>query len=217
MPRKLKTFVTSVGFFDKAVAAPSMKAALEAWGANKNAFQRGFSEETDDPSIVAATMAKPGVVLKRAVGTKDPFTENPALPTSLPAGKAPQRPKPKPKSDSKQKGKPPQAKKGKPAEVVSLADVRAAKHAAALYEKEEARREKEEAKQEAAWQKERERRDEAVDLAQAKLDAAQKRHDDALGALGREREKLDGREEKENDEWDREKKKLEAAVRRAGD
>src|SRR6478672_9602980 len=32
MARKLKTYTTSVGFFDLAVAAPSMKAALEAWG-----------------------------------------------------------------------------------------------------------------------------------------------------------------------------------------
>src|ERR1700761_5976014 len=110
MPRKLKTFVTSAGFFDAAVAAPSMKAALEAWGANKKAFQQGFAEETDDPAIVAATMAKPGVVLRRAVGTKDPFTENPALPKSLPAGKSPPRPQPKPKA----KPKPAKVKKGKP-------------------------------------------------------------------------------------------------------
>ncbi|MDI4234164.1 hypothetical protein OZ411_15225 [Bradyrhizobium sp. Arg237L] len=32
MARKLKTYQTSLGFFDLAVAAPSMKAALEAWG-----------------------------------------------------------------------------------------------------------------------------------------------------------------------------------------
>jgi hypothetical protein len=33
MARKLKTYQTSLGFFDLAIAAPSMKAALEAWGA----------------------------------------------------------------------------------------------------------------------------------------------------------------------------------------
>jgi hypothetical protein len=33
MARKLKTYRTSLGFFDLAIAAPSMKAALEAWGA----------------------------------------------------------------------------------------------------------------------------------------------------------------------------------------
>jgi len=30
MPRRLKTYQTSLGFYDLAVAAPSMKAALEA-------------------------------------------------------------------------------------------------------------------------------------------------------------------------------------------
>jgi hypothetical protein len=32
MARKLKTYQTSLGFFDLAIAAPSMKAVLEAWG-----------------------------------------------------------------------------------------------------------------------------------------------------------------------------------------
>jgi hypothetical protein len=36
MARKLKTFQTSIGFYDLAVAAPSMKAALEVWGAGSN-------------------------------------------------------------------------------------------------------------------------------------------------------------------------------------
>src|ERR1700731_3483619 len=35
MARKLKTYQTSLGFFDLAIAAPSMKAALEAWGAEQ--------------------------------------------------------------------------------------------------------------------------------------------------------------------------------------
>ena len=38
MARKLKTYQTSLGFFDLAIAAPSMKAALEAWGADSNLF-----------------------------------------------------------------------------------------------------------------------------------------------------------------------------------
>jgi hypothetical protein len=32
MMGKLKTYQTSLGFFEQAIAAPSMKAALEAWG-----------------------------------------------------------------------------------------------------------------------------------------------------------------------------------------
>jgi hypothetical protein len=31
MPHKLKTFITNIGFFELALAAPSIKAALEAW------------------------------------------------------------------------------------------------------------------------------------------------------------------------------------------
>jgi hypothetical protein len=40
MARKLNTYQTSLGFFDLAVAATSMKAALEAWGADSNLFHR---------------------------------------------------------------------------------------------------------------------------------------------------------------------------------
>jgi colicin import membrane protein len=69
MPRNLKTYQTSIGFFDLATAAPSMKAALEAWGSKANLFHQGFAKEAGDPAIIAATMAKPGVVLRRAVGT----------------------------------------------------------------------------------------------------------------------------------------------------
>src|SRR5918994_2938318 len=65
MARKLRTYQTSLGFFDLAIAAPSMKAALEAWGSKTNLFQQGFAKETNDPAIVAATLAKPGVVLRR--------------------------------------------------------------------------------------------------------------------------------------------------------
>jgi hypothetical protein len=66
MARRLKTYQTSLGFFDLAIAAPSMKAALQAWGSDTNLFQQAFAKETDDPAIVAATLAKPGVVLRRS-------------------------------------------------------------------------------------------------------------------------------------------------------
>jgi hypothetical protein len=65
MARKLKTYQTSLGFFDLAVAAPSMKAALEAWGADSNLFHQGAAMQSEDPDIIEATMAAPGVVLKR--------------------------------------------------------------------------------------------------------------------------------------------------------
>src|SRR3954449_676221 len=86
MARKLKTYQTSLGFYDQAVAAPSMKAALDAWGARSNLFHQGIAKETDDPDIVAATMASPGVVLRRPVGSDGPFTEHAELPTDLADG-----------------------------------------------------------------------------------------------------------------------------------
>ena len=83
MARKLKTFQTSVGFFDLAIATPSMKTALEAWGADSNLFHQGAAKESNDPDVVAAAMAAPGVVLKRPVGSSGPFKENADLPTDL--------------------------------------------------------------------------------------------------------------------------------------
>jgi colicin import membrane protein len=76
MARRLKTYRTTLGFFDLAIAAPSMKAAAEAWGSNSNVFNKGFAKETHDPAIVAATMAQPGVVLRRPVGSNVDFSEH---------------------------------------------------------------------------------------------------------------------------------------------
>ena len=64
-----------------------MKAALDAWGSKHNLFQRGFAKVTDDPEVVAATMANPGIVLRRPVGTNGAFSEHAELPTDLPVGK----------------------------------------------------------------------------------------------------------------------------------
>jgi colicin import membrane protein len=85
MPRKLKTYQTSQGFFDLAIAVPSMKAALKAWGSNLNLFHKGLAREADDPDVVAAALAKPGVVLQRPVGTNEPFVEHAHLPKKLPS------------------------------------------------------------------------------------------------------------------------------------
>src|SRR6267142_2325373 len=67
MARKLKAYQTSLGFFDLAIAAPSMKAALEAWGAKSNLLHQGVAKETDGPEVVAA--ARPGVDRPRSRGT----------------------------------------------------------------------------------------------------------------------------------------------------
>jgi hypothetical protein len=48
MARKLKTYQTSLGFFDLAMAAPSMKVALETCGADSNLFHQGAAKESHD-------------------------------------------------------------------------------------------------------------------------------------------------------------------------
>ena len=80
MPRKLKVYQTSLGFFDLAIAAPSMKAALEAWGAGSNLFHQGVAKESDDRKVIDAAMEKPGTILQRPVGTDGPFRSMPICP-----------------------------------------------------------------------------------------------------------------------------------------
>src|ERR1700716_573455 len=80
MARHLKVFGAHLGFYDTAVAAPSQAAALKAWGSRQNLFREGVASETKDPQAVTAALAKPGVVLRRPVGSNAAFSENPGLP-----------------------------------------------------------------------------------------------------------------------------------------
>lgn len=68
MPRKLKVFRTPIGFHDAYVAAPSRKAALEAWGAGANLFARGTAEEVTDPALTAEPLRHPGEVIRVSRG-----------------------------------------------------------------------------------------------------------------------------------------------------
>jgi hypothetical protein len=77
---KLKVFTTQAGFYDVAVAASSQPKALAAWGVHQNLFAEGMAKIATDPATIAAALAKPGVVLRRALGTKGAFVEEPALP-----------------------------------------------------------------------------------------------------------------------------------------
>jgi colicin import membrane protein len=133
---KLKTYVTSLGFFDLAIAAPSMKAALQAWGSDTNLFHQGFAKETDDPAIVAATLTKPGVVLRRPVGSDGAFSEHAELPKEFPIEKLKER-----------TAKPRGTTSEPPAQKV---DDKAAREAALAFERERQRRESERRKEEAA-------------------------------------------------------------------
>jgi hypothetical protein len=66
---KLKVYRMAVGFHDAYVAAPSQKAAIEAWGSDKDVFARGHAELVDDPALVEEPLARPGEVVKRLRGT----------------------------------------------------------------------------------------------------------------------------------------------------
>ncbi|PDT89170.1 cell envelope biogenesis protein TolA [Bradyrhizobium sp. Y36] len=203
--RKLKTYQTSLGFFDQAVAAPSMKAALEAWGASSNLFHQGAATETDDPDIVAATLKKPGVVLRRPVGSNGPFTESAELPTDLGEGESKARGKTRSKIRPAKAAKTPSGK----------TDAQAARKAAAAFEKEERRREAARAKEEAARARARARRDKAVVAAEAAMDKARRQHEAKAEEIEAARAVLDDRAEAEQARWDKQRAKLEQALRRA--
>ncbi|MGY8666988.1 cell envelope biogenesis protein TolA [Bradyrhizobium sp. UFLA05-109] len=202
MARKLKTYRTSLGFFDLAIAAPSMRAALEAWGADSNLFHQGAAKESDDPDVVTATMARPGVVLRRPVGSDGFFKEHAELPTDLGDG----RPT---KAARKLEGS--KAKKPSSRPV----DKAAERQTALDQDRERRRRELERARGEAARQKERERRQQAVDKAQAALDKAERQHAKRAAVIQAEVEALEKRSRAEETSWDKEKMRLEAALRRA--
>ncbi|WP_421994462.1 cell envelope biogenesis protein TolA [Reyranella sp.] len=215
MARKLKTYTTPAGFFELAVAAPSMKAALEAWGAGANLFRDGFATATEDPAIVASTMARPGVVLRRPVGSTGAFSEHAKLPENLASrvvrgeGRAAKR-------DGKVRGGKARDEKARGgARKLPAADDRAARAAARAFEREEKRRDSERRREEKARAQEQARRRRAVASAEARLAAARRKHDARLAAIDRERATLDRKAEAETARWREREGRLEQALRRA--
>jgi hypothetical protein len=91
--RKLKVFQAQFGFFDTVLAAPSQAAALRAWGTHRNLFATGHAKVATDEAAIAAALEHPGTLLRRAVGSNEPFALEP---TSLP--KIPDTPKATPAS-----------------------------------------------------------------------------------------------------------------------
>ena len=111
MPRKLKVFRTPIGFDDAYVAAPSQKAAIEAWGAAANLFARGTAEQVTDPRLMAEPLRHPGEVIRVSRGdfkaqlkALGPRKKSKARPGAGRTGaeqpkKKPARPRPPPKRD----------------------------------------------------------------------------------------------------------------------
>lgn len=201
MARKLKTYQTSLGFFDMAIAAPSMKAALEAWGSKSNLFHQGFAREVDDPEIIAATLSKPGVILKRPVGSDGPFKEQADLPDDISSRHAGQRTK-------KPEAKPGKRQSRKP-------DEETARKAALAYEKEQKQRDREQRKQEAARARERDRRNQAIAAAEAAMAEAERMHEHKISEIDTARDALEKRQLAEDARWEKQKEKLDRVLRRA--
>jgi hypothetical protein len=171
-------------------------------GRRQHLFHQGAAKESHDPDVIAATMAKPGVVLKRPVGSVGPFGEHAELPKNLSDG-----------GRSRKAAATSPRRKAKQAPV--RPDKRADRKAAKAYERERQRREREEAKEEAARQKERERRQQAVEKAQKALDKAEREHMQRAAALHGQIEALEKRLKAEDDDWDKQEERLKAALRRA--
>jgi hypothetical protein len=106
VPRKLKVFRMPIGFEDAYVAAPSRKAALEAWGAEHDQFARGVAEEVTDAALIKEPLAHPGEVIRKSRGdlakqlkslAREPSRKGKRDIREAPARKP--KPKPQPKRD----------------------------------------------------------------------------------------------------------------------
>lgn len=105
---KLKVYRTAIGFHDAYVAAPSQKAALAAWGSDKDLFGRGMAELVTDEALTAEPLAAPGTVIKRLRGTE--AEQLAALPADTPKRGSANHPKAKPPTPSPKKRRPSRAK-----------------------------------------------------------------------------------------------------------
>jgi hypothetical protein len=119
-------------------------------------------------------MAKPGVVLRRPVGSNGPFTEHAELPKNLPIEKI--------------KATPARPRKEPPAPKI---DSKAARAAALVFEREQKRREIEGLKQEATREKERKRREQAMAKAEKALEQAKREHETKVQKIEKDRAALD--------------------------
>ena len=148
-------------------------------------------------------MAAPGVVLKRPVGSSGPFKQHAELPTVLADDRGSKR------SGRKSQGRRTQEPPRRGNDQV------ADRKAALAFEKEHNRRERERVKEEAAREKERERRQHAIDKAQGVLDAARRKHEEKAAGIRAELHALENESQAEGARWEKERTRLEAALRRA--
>jgi len=187
---KLKVYRTVAGFHDAYVAAPSQKAALEAWGSDRDLFARGIAEQVTDPALTADPLAAPGTVVKRSRGTSaeqigalpDPKPDTPERDAST--GKARAKPPSPGSAKAKSKSTPKPPPRAKPDPKPSGTALDAAEETLAAVKADYAGRERALAAREAALTRERRAFDRdraaALDAAQTVRDDAQARYDAAL-------------------------------------
>ena len=165
MARKLKVFSADLGFVRAVVAAPSRKAALDAWGVHDDLFARGSAREiADDEALIAEATAKPGEVLRKTIASGADIVQSARRPPSArrtpPAGKGEA-----PAGAEAKASKPPPSRAALDEADVALKAARAARSAALhALDDEQAelarRRAAEEAKQDKAVAQNQSRRDE---------------------------------------------------------
>ena len=144
MPRgsRLKVFRTPIGFHDAYVAAPSQKAAIEAWGSDRDVFRRGEAELVTDPSLVEEPLATPGKVVKKLRGSA--AEQLAALPPNRPKRKrrarmaSPPTKREKAKTGSKPPPRPSRTALDKAEEALSAAKEKQERDREALRKKEAA-------------------------------------------------------------------------------
>lgn len=175
-----------------------MKAALEAWGAGSNLFHQGVARETDDPDVVAATMSKPGVILRRPAGSTRRFAEHSDLPTGDEA-------------EVDRDGRRPKAKK-RPSPKIRE---QAAPKTASDFERERKRHEAKRRRELAAEARKRERVEKTVAKAQAAFDEAERDHQARTAEIDADRAIVEKRAQNEDARWERQKERLTTALRRA--
>ena len=198
MAKKLKVYQTSIGFFDLAVAAPSMKADAQEWVSDPDIFKRGFAKQTEDPKVVEVAKATPGVVLRRPVGSRGAFTEKAAPPRVPDVGQL---------ATHDRVQLPPVRKKAH-AKSVEEAEL----NAAAALEKEKKREALDRAKAEAECEREKRQRERVIAKA---FERARSRHEDAVNSIRQRREELDKEEANEDERWERAQQAHDASMKEA--
>lgn len=161
---KLKVFRMPIGFHDAYVAAPSQKAAAEAWGTDAAVFSRGEAEPVTDPKLMEEPLASPGKVIKRLRGSA----------AEQIAALAPDEP---PEAGTKAKPKPPKPRPSRAAlegaeQALARAEERHREERQALAEREAAL-----ARERAAIEK---KQREEVERLQARRDKAEATYDEAV-------------------------------------